>query len=80
MTDFALAKTVAEAIVALWTSVAKQFSGTRLMDPHNIAGKVQNLMRRYKFAVNDCNTRISSKQQRILARDVPKFFDIRSCR
>ena len=80
MSDFLLAKSVADTLVAAWTSVAKQFSGNRLMAPHNIVMKVKNLITRYKFAFNDGGTRISAKQQKLLAQDAPKLFDIRSCR
>ena len=80
MSDSLLAKSVAETLVAAWTSVAKQFSGDRLMAPHNIVSKVKNLMTRFKFVFNDCGTRIPAKQQKLLALDAPKFFDIRSCR
>ena len=80
MSDFALAKKAAEDLVVLWASVASQFSGTRLMELHNIQNKVKNIMARYKFAFNETGTRISAKQQTTLARDAPKLFDIRSCR
>ena len=80
LNDTELAKAVADEVVTLWASVASQFSGTRLQAPHNIMHKVKNLMSRFKFAYNDCNTKISEKQQKILARDAPKLFDIRSCR
>ena len=80
MSDILLAKSVADTLVAAWTSVAKQFSGNRLMAPHNITMKVKNLITRYKFAFNDCGTRIPTKQQNLLAQDAPRLFDIRSCR
>ena len=80
MSDFVLAKKVAEDLVVLWASVASQFSGTRLMTPYNIQMKVKNIMARYKFAFNETGTRISAKQQKTLAGDAPKLFDIRSCR
>ena len=80
MSDFLLAKKVAEDLMVLWASVASQFSGSRLMEPHNIQKKVKNLMVRYKFAITDTNTRIAAKQQKQLSKDVPNLFDIRSCR
>ena len=80
MTDSELAKSVADRVIAQWSSVCSQLAGSKLMETHNIQNKVRNLMTRYKFAYNDSNTKIATKQQTILARDAPKFFDIRSCR
>ena len=80
MSDFLLSKKVAEDLMVLWGSVVSQFSGSRLMEPHNIQKKVKNLMVRYKFAFTGTTSRIATKQQKALSRDAPNLFDIRSCR